>query len=482
MASGQPVTTLWDGSAANAARLLRGRAGLVWLDSADRSSPERGRWSVVASDPRWTLVAYRDDLLLAGACGPRRLEGGALRAFVDLVEGEGLASPVSVDGVELPFVGGAIGYLGFELGREIERLPATTADDVGAPELAFGWYDAAVVEDHETGRTWLVGRPDAVAALRRRLTMSSAVTSQASSVVAVLRSNFSRERYLAAVERAREYIEAGDIYQVNLSQRFSAPCGTGGLDVYQRLRALSPAPFAAYLDFRGELASVEVLSSSPERFLLADRDRLETRPIKGTRPRGETPEQDRALADELQQSTKDRAEHVMIVDLERNDLGRVAVTGTVQVPELATLESYAQVHHLTSVVSAQRRADVGLEDLLRATFPGGSISGAPKIRALEIIDELEPTVRGVYTGAIGYVSAHGRLDLNIAIRTITLADGVAHLHVGGAIVHDSDPEAEYQETLDKARGMARALQVSLPDESVALTASAEPSDEVQAAR
>jgi para-aminobenzoate synthetase component 1 len=175
------------------------------------------------------------------------------------------------------------------------------------------------------------------------------------------------------------------------------------------------------------------------------------------------------LAEELRESVKDRAEHVMIVDLERNDLGRVAETGTVQIRELAELESYAQVHHLTSVVSAQRRPGVGLEELLRATFPGGSISGAPKIRALEIIDELEPTVRGVYTGAIGYVSAHGRLDLNIAIRTITLADGMAHMHVGGAIVHDSEPEAEYQETLDKARGMARALEVSLPDEDVSLT-------------
>ena len=484
MASGQPVIAPWDGSAASAARLLRGRAGLVWLDSADRSSPARGRWSVVASDPRWVLVAYRDDLLLDGACGPRRLAGSALRAFADLVEGEGLASPASVDGVELPFAGGAIGYLGFELGREIERLPATTADDVGAPELAFGWYDAAVVEDHEIGQTWLVGRPDAVTALRRRLTTSSAVvdSSQASSGVGVLRSNVSRERYLAGVARAREYIENGDIYQVNLSQRFSTPCGTGGLDVYLRLRAVSPAPFAAYLDFRGELASVEVLSSSPERFLLADGVWLETRPIKGTRPRGENPEQDRALADELQQSPKDRAEHLMIVDLERNDLGRVAVTGTVQVPEPATLESFAQVHHLTSVVSAERRATVGLEELLRATFPGGSISGAPKIRALEIIDELEPTVRGVYTGASGYVSAHGRLDMNIAIRTITLADGVAHLHVGGAIVHDSEPEAEYQETLDKARGMARALQVSLPDESVALTTSDQHSEEVPTTR
>lgn len=462
----RPPSTVerWSGGAAEAARLLRGRDGLVWLDSADRSSSMRARWSVVASDPRWLLVGYRDDLLLSGICGPRRLVGGALRAVSELVEGEGVVAPVLVDGVELPFAGGAIGYLGFELGREIERLPATTTDDVGAPELAFGWYDAAVVEDHASGRTWLVGRPDAVVALRRRLAAEPRQTSERSNGTGVLRSNMGRGRYLSAVERARSYIESGEIYQVNLSQRFSASSTANGLDVYQRLRSVSPAPFAAYLDFRGELASVEVLSSSPERFLLADSGRLETRPIKGTRPRGETHELDGALAAELQRSAKDHAEHLMIVDLERNDLGRVAVTGSVQVAELAALESYAQVHHLTSIVTAERRPGVGLEELLRATFPGGSISGAPKIRALEIIDQLEPTVRGVYTGAIGYVSAHGRLDLNIAIRTITLADGVAHLHVGGAIVHDSEPEAEYRETLDKARGMARALDVSLPDE------------------
>jgi para-aminobenzoate synthetase component I len=250
---------------------------------------------------------------------------------------------------------------------------------------------------------------------------------------------------------------------VNLAQRFTLPLAANGLEVYGRLRAASPAPFAAYLDLRGPFGGVEVLSSSPERFLLADGERLETRPIKGTRPRGRDAERDAALADELRTSRKDLAEHVMIVDLERNDLGRVAVAGSVRVPRFAASESYRHVHHLVSVVEAARRPGVGLEALLRATFPGGSISGAPKVRALEIIDELEPHVRGVYCGAIGYVSGT-RVDLNIAIRTITLADGVARFHVGGAIVHDSRPDSEYAETLHKARGMARALGVALPDE------------------
>ena len=207
-----------------------------------------------------------------------------------------------------------------------------------------------------------------------------------------------------------------------------------------------------------------MLSSSPERLLLVDGQHLETRPIKGTRPRGRDAAEDARLADALRNSAKDAAEHSMIVDLERNDLGRIAETGSVAVPQFKELESYSQVHQLTSSVTARRRKGIGLDGTLRAILPGGSISGAPKIRALEIIDELEPTVRGVYTGAIGYVSAHGRCDLNVAIRTITVANRRAYCHVGGAIVHDSIAESEYQETLDKARGMARALDALLPDE------------------
>jgi len=449
-----------------AATRLRGRPGLVWLDSALRHE-ETGRWSILASDPRWTVTAYAGDVVVDGVCGPRRLQGGALTSFAALVEAEPrIHAPQG-----LPFAGGAIGYLGFELGREVERLPANTTDDTGVPELAFGWYDAALVWDHAEERGWLAGRPDAVAALRAHLEAAGDAADppdqRAAGCVAhdaVLRSNMTYEQYEAAVDRARAYIAAGDIYQVNLAQRFSIPLSAEGFEVYRRLRAASPAPFAAYLDLRGTFSAVEVLSSSPERFLLADAGRLETRPIKGTRPRGRDPEADDRLADELRASRKDLAEHVMIVDLERNDLGRVAQPGSVRVPRFASLESYRHVHHLVSVVEAERRPEVGLEALLRATFPGGSISGAPKVRALEIIDELEPHVRGVYCGAVGYVSASGRVDLNIAIRTITLVDGVARFHVGGAIVDDSRPASEYAETLDKARGMARALGVALPDE------------------
>lgn len=458
--------------AAGAAARLRARPGLVWLDSALEFG-RFGRWSIVASDPRWTVTADGSSAWLEQEGVRRSLGSDPIAALAAAIERE--AATVAADGEVggLPFTGGAVGYLGFELARHIERLPATTVDDTGCPRLAVGWYDAAVVWDHRRREGWLAGRAAAVEALAQRLRAPAcAETGPAAGHDAGrsaeftppaevrLRGNFTHRQYLRAVERARSYIAAGDIYQVNLSQRFTVPSPVPGFDLYGRLRAVSPAPFAAYL----ALGGVQVLSSSPERLLLADGEWLETRPVKGTRPRGATAAEDARLAAELLASAKDAAEHVMIVDLERNDLGRISQVGSVRVDQFAVLERFAQVHHLTSSVVGQRRPEVDLATLLRAVFPGGSISGAPKIRALEIIDELEPTARGVYTGAIGYWSAHGRMDLNVAIRTITLRDGLAHMQVGGAIVHDSDPQAEYRETMDKARGMARALGVLLPDE------------------
>lgn len=271
----------------------------------------------------------------------------------------------------------------------------------------------------------------------------------------VIRSNFTQAEYLAAVERAKDYIAAGDIYQVNLSQRFSAPVNQPPETLYALLRQASPVSFGAYL----HCGDFQVLSASPERFLCfwPDSRLVETRPIKGTRPRGATPEEDRDFASALLQSEKDRAELLMIVDLERNDLGRVCEIGSVRVPELVRLESYANVHHLVATVRGTLRREMDAVDLLQACFPGGSITGAPKIRAMKIIDLLEPTSRGVYTGAMGYIGFDGGMDLNIAIRTGVVKDGVAYFHAGGGVVADSDPLAEYQETLTKARGWFAAL-------------------------
>ncbi len=271
-----------------------------------------------------------------------------------------------------------------------------------------------------------------------------------------LRSNFTHQGYLRAVEAVREYIASGDIFQVNLSQRFEGDLPLPPYEIYQHLRNINPAPFAAYLDFD----EVIVLSASPERFLKVEGDRVETRPMKGTRPRGSSVAEDEALARELQSSTKDKAENVMIVDLERNDLGRVCRFGTVKVRELWTLEKYATVFQLTSCVEGRLSHDKNRIDLLKACFPGGSITGAPKVRAMEIIDELEPTRRGIYTGSIGYLSFNGAMDLNIAIRTILVKNGKVYFQVGGGIIYDSEPEAEYRETLDKAKALFQAL--SLP--------------------
>jgi para-aminobenzoate synthetase component 1 len=268
-----------------------------------------------------------------------------------------------------------------------------------------------------------------------------------------LQSNFRHDDYVSAVRRAKEYIAAGDIYQVNLSQRLSAPLATTPLDLYRRLQASNPSPFAAYF----ETPDGAVVSCSPERFLQVRGREVETRPIKGTRPRGATPEEDARLAAELQASEKDQAENVMIVDLERNDIGRVCEFGSVHVPDLFALESYATVHHLVSTVRGTLRPDCTALDCLRACFPGGSITGAPKVRSMEIIEEIEPTRRGVYTGVIGYLCFSGDMDVNIVIRTAIVKSGTAYFQVGGAIVADSDPEAEYQETLDKGRAMGAAL-------------------------
>jgi para-aminobenzoate synthetase component 1 len=332
--------------------------------------------------------------------------------------------------------GAAVGYLGYGLKRHIEELPDTVDADLGVPDCSLAFYD----ELHEfDARPLRIEQPD-----------RSAI-----SLEPELCSSFDRESYEATVRRALEYIRAGDIYQVNLSQRLSAECAEDPFDVYLRLRQTSPAPFAAFLNQPGHA----ILSSSPERFLHYDpaERSIATRPIKGTRPRGADAGADAALALELMRSEKDRAENVMIVDLLRNDLGRIASIGSVEVTGLCELETFAGVHHLTSTIEAQLRADRDVVDLLRAAFPGGSITGAPKIRAMEIIDELEPVERGIYTGAIGYIRFNGELDLNIAIRTMLIKDGVASFSVGGGIVADSDPALEYEETMHKAAGMIQAL-------------------------
>jgi para-aminobenzoate synthetase component 1 len=363
-----------------------------------------------------------------------------------------------------PFQGGIAGYVGYDWGAELERVRRPPADRLTPqiPDVALAHYDWVIAWDHLEEKAWLIatGAEQQAAArttwVRDRLAASApAIGDHPAPAREPPQSNFTRAEFETRVSRIREYIAAGDVYQVNLSQRFHTSFEGSALALYRRLRARNPAPFGAYLGFGG----AQIASISPERFLRLDATTraAEARPIKGTRPRGTTAARDEVFARELLESEKDRAENVMIVDLLRNDLGKVCRPGSVRVPKLFALESHPTVHHLVSTVTGQLADGADAFDLLRAAFPGGSVTGAPKIRAMQIIAELERAPRGVYCGAIGYVSATGAMDFNIPIRTIVLRDGSATFHAGAGIVWDSEPAAEYQETLAKARTMIEAL-------------------------
>jgi para-aminobenzoate synthetase component 1 len=395
-------------------------------------------------------------------------EGDVLAKLGWLARRLGLADTAVAPDPDLPpFQGGLIGYIGYDLAPQLERLPRRLVRESRMPDIRMAFYNTAVTIDHRSGIVqlwaWVVPGSDRRGAERRFRSWKERIERDVSSPrPAPIRpprsvqpvSSFDRAAYLATVRRVLDYIEAGDVFQVNLSQRFTALGPYDPLDLYLRLKRRSPAPFAALLRW-GDLA---IVSASPESFYQTRGDRIVTRPIKGTRPRGTSRSEDERLARELLDSPKDRAELTMIVDLERNDLGRICQYGSVVVRDALSIESFAQVHHLVATVEGRLRPDLGPDDIVRAVFPGGSITGAPKIRAMEIIDELEPTRRGVYTGAIGYLSRGGSSGFNIAIRTILVEGDRASYQVGGGIVSDSDPESEFEETLAKGRGLSEVLQ------------------------
>lgn len=419
----------------------------AFLDSADPAQG-RGRYAYIAADPF-------DVVGLDGADPFAALERAMARIDV--------AAPVS--GLP-PFQGGAVGFIGYEAAGRLERLPPPKAPGIDFPEALFGIYDTVAAFDMRDRRAWIVavasvpGResPDARARKMAALIAGApALPPLDWSARGEWRAETTRPAFEAMIARVVEYIHAGDIFQANMSQRFVAgmPPALTSFMLYRRLRQLSPAPFAAYLNCG---AAGTVLSASPELFLDLDADgRIETRPIKGTRRRGKTPAEDEALAGELLASEKDRAENLMIVDLLRNDLSRVSRIGSVRTPALFALETYANVHHLVSVVEGRLLPGLGPVDVLRATFPGGSITGAPKIRAMEIIAELEPSRRGPYCGTIAAIGFDGRMTSNIVIRTLVFGGGTVVAQAGGGIVADSDPAAEYDETIVKAGAMLRSL-------------------------
>ena len=387
-----------------------------------------------------------------------------------------------LDEVDLPFpLGGAFGYWGYDLKNFTEpKLPRRAINDLELPDCHVGFHDSLVVFDHRLGKVWVIStgmaadgaRSEARAGERLKFwkdhlaSVAAFVRTPMLEAIGTVvglrsqpRSNISRAGFISAVERAQAYIHAGDIYQANLSHRLTAPCELSGWEMFQDLLAVSPAPFAAYLDCDGgsRQSRFAIASSSPEQFLHLSGAHVVTRPIKGTRPRAAEATRDAQLAYELQTSPKELAELVMITDLLRNDLGKVCEYGSVQVPEMARLEKFAQVQHLVSTVEGRLRPEVTHFAAFASCFPGGSVTGAPKFRAMEIIDELEPVSRGPYCGAIGYLGFNRESQLSIVIRTAICHPGVVHFNVGAGIVADSQPEAEYEETLAKARGFLGAL-------------------------
>jgi para-aminobenzoate synthetase component I len=430
------------------------------------SHPTLGRYSFVTADPYdWIAPAGNTD--------------AAAKAWQALRDRMAGFRAESIPGLP-PFQGGALGVFGYALARQFEQLPPPRPNEFQLPDFAVGLYDWVVAYDHQQQRGWLIstGLPETAAGPRRRralqrmrrvreILQSAPHKGRHARPTTILPSpqgiplpgrpgvfgNFSRDEYLAVVRRAVEYIHAGDCFQVNLAQRLFARFSACPAELFGRLRERNASPFGGYLDGGDWL----ILSASPERFLCVADGVVETRPIKGTRPRGTTPEHDALQRQLLQTSSKDRAENVMIVDLMRNDLGRVCAYGSVKVPSLCEIETYRFVHHLVSQVRGRLRPGYTGFDLLRAAFPGGSVTGAPKIRAMEIIEELEKSPRGFYCGSLGYIGFDGQMDTNILIRTFTLQGGWLQFSVGGGIVADSVPELEYEETLHKAEGLFRAL-------------------------
>lgn len=431
-----------------------------------------GSNSFVASDPFLVIRSYGNKNLITFLGREDHVSGNPFDVLKTLLE------RYKKEEGELPLQGGSIGYFGYDLKDLIERLPSRAVKTLQTPDLFFAFYDTVFIYNHPTGIAYLAstGYPEERKYLKekralnrlkgfKRLILKGVEEGIHSMPISSINfksitSNFSKEGYINAIKKALTYISKGDCYEINLSQRFSFPLPCHPLTLYRHLREENPVPMGGYL----RLGDFEILSNSPERFLRIRGKDIETMPIKGTIGRGEDPVKDLKMIEGLKNSEKENAEHIMIVDLERNDLGRVCKYGSVRVEECRRIETYSTLHHMVSTIKGTLRDSVNPIDAIKACLPGGSITGAPKIRAMEIIDELEPTARGIYTGSIGYIDFSGQVDLNIAIRTAIVHKNTLYYQVGGGIVADSDPEREYEETILKAEALYRALNKVLEGE------------------
>ncbi|WP_407290957.1 aminodeoxychorismate synthase component I [Stutzerimonas zhaodongensis] len=426
---------------------IRHAPGAILLDSG-RPIAERGRYDLLSAWPTQMLEPAASE---TGTGFFTRLRA-ALRS---------LGHAEAPDSVELPFVGGLLGYLSYDFGSRLERLPDAAADDLGLPLARLGLYNWALINDHERQTAHLVFHPTLGENERDRLTTlfetDPGHEQSAFSLSSAFKADLRASDYRSAIERIQRYIQAGDCYQVNFAQRFRATYDGDPWQAFRLLRSACSTPFSGFM----AVDDGAIVSLSPERFLRVVDRTVETRPIKGTRPRKLDPQADQAQAEALLVSTKDRAENLMIVDLLRNDLGRSCEIGSVRVPELFSLETYPNVHHLVSSVSGRLAADKDALDLIAGGFPGGSITGAPKIRSMQIIDELEPTRRSIYCGSLLYLDVRGEMDSSIAIRTLLFTKEEVYCWGGGGIVADSAWEAEYQETLDKVSLLLTTLEATL---------------------
>lgn len=431
-----------------------------WFDAIQHQP-----WAMLLRSASPTHVDSRFDILVAQPVATLETRGELTQVKIDKETIESREDPFTLltqyqqrftpsldTNEEVPFVGGALGYFSYDLGRRVEKLPEIATQDIVAPDMAVGIYTWALIVDHQTQTAKLVGQ--AIDEAHQWLTTQVAMVEPAFALSNDWQSNMSRDDYQRKFDCVQEYLLSGDCYQINLAQRFHATYQGSEWQAYQKLEQSNQAPFSAFI----RLENAAILSVSPERFLELKNGVIETKPIKGTRPRHRDTQQDNHAAFELANAEKDQAENLMIVDLLRNDIGRVAKPGSVHVPKLFDIESFPAVHHLVSTIRAELAPQYNAADLLRACFPGGSITGAPKVRAMEIIEELEPHRRSAYCGSIGYISRHGRMDTSITIRTLVAEQGKLYAWAGGGVVADSQCDAEYQETLDKLSKILPTLQ------------------------
>lgn len=433
------------------------------------------RYFEALSDEPWAMLLHsgfaahphnRFDILVARPCATLQTRGPHTTQTVEGITTELHGDPLTLlqqaldnfavnaqPQADLPFVGGALGLFGYDLGRHFEKIPRLAQASGNTPDMAVGIYDWALIADHRLKKLTLLSWHDPAARLAWLESLSAPVR-EPFRLTSSWQSNMTREQYGRKFRQIQEYLLSGDCYQVNLAQRFSASYTGDEWQAFKKLNAANRAPFSAFI----RLPDSAVLSLSPERFILLEERNIQTRPIKGTLPRRRDPLEDARQAETLANSPKDRAENLMIVDLLRNDIGRVAVPGSVRVPELFVVEPFPAVHHLVSTITARLPTALQATDLLRACFPGGSITGAPKVRAMEIIEELEPQRRGAWCGSIGYISFCGSMDTSITIRTLTAENGRLCCPAGGGIVADSTEAAEYQETFDKVNRILPLLE------------------------